>query len=90
PALGERVLDALATSVTTAIPRFDKAEDGRLPPSEWTSFQGPADVVLFEAWCVDAAPQTPAALSIPINALARSADEDGVWRGYANAALAEP
>ncbi|MBQ1540865.1 kinase [Caulobacter sp. CCUG 60055] len=90
PALGERVLDALATSVTTAIPRFDKAEDGRLPPSEWTPFQGPADVVLFEGWCVGAAPQTPAALSIPINALERRADEDGVWRGYANAALAGP
>jgi D-glycerate 3-kinase len=36
--------------------RFDKSlfdgEGDRLPESEWTSVQGPLDVVLLHGWCV--------------------------------------
>lgn len=43
------------------IPRFDKSlfggEGDRLPESEWTSVQGPLDVVLLEGWCVGFYPQ---------------------------------
>jgi D-glycerate 3-kinase len=44
------------------IPRFDKSlfggEGDRLPESEWTSVQGPLDVVLLEGWCVGFYPQS--------------------------------
>ncbi len=47
-------------------------------------------MVLFEGWCVGATPQDAAALVDPINELERTGDPDGVWRRYANAALAGP
>lgn len=89
-ALGLATLAALARPGATAIPRFDKAVDDRLPPAEWTRAQGPFDVVLFEGWCVGARPQPPAALAEPVNALERDEDPRGVWRRYANDALAGP
>jgi D-glycerate 3-kinase len=88
PALGLAVLDALARPGRVAPPRFDKAADDRLPEAEWPAFEGPADVVLFEGWCVGARPQPASALEDPVNALERDEDPDGVWRHYANAALA--
>ena len=89
-ALGERVLDALLTPQRTAIPRFDKSRDTRADPSQWDQFQGPADVVLFEGWCVGARPQPLEALANPINDLERDSDTDGIWRRYVNDALAGP
>jgi D-glycerate 3-kinase len=88
PALGLSVFDALARPGRVALPRFDKAADDRLPEAAWPVFEGPADVVLFEGWCVGARPQPSAALADPVNALERDEDPDGAWRGYANAALA--
>ena len=89
-ALGEGVLDALVKPQATSIPRFDKAHDTRMDPSRWDRFQGPADVILFEGWCVGARPQEPQALAEPINALERNCDPDGRWRRYVNDALAGP
>jgi D-glycerate 3-kinase len=44
------------------IPRFDKSlfngEGDRLPEPEWTSVEGPLDVVLLEGWCVGFYPQS--------------------------------
>lgn len=88
--LGEEVLDALAKPQLTAIPRFDKARDTRADPARWDRFQGPADVSLFEGWCVGARPQPPAALAEPVNRLERDSDPDGRWRVYVNDALAGP
>jgi D-glycerate 3-kinase len=88
PALGLAVLDALARPGRVALPRFDKAVDDRRPEAEWPVFAGPADVVLFEGWCLGARPQPDEALERPVNALERDEDPDGAWRGYANAALA--
>lgn len=88
--LGEGVLDALARPQTVSIPRFDKARDTRMDPSRWDQFQGPADVILFEGWCVGARPQPPEALAQPVNALERNSDPDGRWRAYVNDALAGP
>lgn len=88
PGLGLAVLDALAQPETTALPRFDKAQDDRAPPSDWPSFEGPADVVLLEGWCVGTRPQPSEALAAPVNALERDEDPDGAWRGFANVALA--
>jgi len=88
-ALGEAVIDALGRPPgPTAIPSFDKAIDDRRPREAWPVFEGPADIILFEGWCVGARPEAPAALAAPINALEREDDPDGVWRGYVNEALA--
>jgi D-glycerate 3-kinase len=89
-ALGERVLDGLGKPQAVSIPRFDKARDTRMDPSRWDQFQGPADVILFEGWCVGARPQPPEVLEEPVNALERNSDPDGRWRAYVNDALAGP
>lgn len=88
--LGERLLDALLKAQVTSIPRFDKSRDTRADPSQWDQFQGPADVILFEGWCVGAKPEPPRALVNPINDLERDSDPNGIWRRYVNDALAGP
>jgi D-glycerate 3-kinase len=89
-ALGERLLDTLFKPQATSIPRFDKSQGTRADPSLWEQFQGPADVILFEGWCVGAKPELPRALVDPINDLERDFDPDGRWRRYVNDALAGP
>ena len=71
----------------TAIPSFDKASDDRRPLEAWPVFDGPADIILFEGWCVGAVPEPAEALDEPINALERDEDPDRVWRRYVNDAL---
>ena len=90
PALGLAVLGALARPGPTPLPRFDKAADDRAPQTDWPIFEGPADVVLLEGWCVGARPQPSADLLSPINALEAAEDPDGAWRAFANDALAGP
>jgi D-glycerate 3-kinase len=87
-ALGERVLDALKGAGEVALPSFDKAADDRRPSADWPGVRAPVDVILFEGWCVGARSQPPAALVQPLNALERDEDAHGVWRAYANTALA--
>jgi D-glycerate 3-kinase len=89
-ALGEALIAALQAPGETAIPAFDKASDDRRPRAEWPRFDGPADVVLFEGWCVGARPQTPAELTAPVNELERERDPDATWRRRVNAELAGP
>ena len=89
PALGLALLDALARPGATALPSFDKAVDDRAPPATWPVFEGPADVVLLEGWCVGARPQPSSALVAPVNALEANEDPLGVWRAFANTALAD-
>ena len=87
-ALGEAVITSLSRPGLTAIPSFDKASDDRRPRDDWPGFDGPADVILFEGWCVGAVPQAAEALDEPVNALERDEDKDGVWRRHVNGALA--
>jgi len=87
-ALGEKLLDSLPGPQLTAIPRFDKARDTRADPDHWDHFMGPADIILFEGWCVGAKPQPPEALAKPVNELERIFDPDTRWRRYVNQALA--
>jgi len=72
---------------STPLPAFDKARDDRRPATEWPLFRGRPDTVLFEGWCVGAAPQAEAALREPVNALERDEDPFGIWRRYANERL---
>lgn len=86
--LGITLLDRLRTRSPVALPSFDKAVDDRRPCAHWDDFEGPADIILFEGWCVGARPQSQDMLVDPINELERSCDADGVWRMQVNAALA--
>lgn len=93
PGLGLQVISRLMSAApddTTALPRFNKAIDDRVPESEWPVFAGKADVVILEGWCVGATPQTENELANPINALERDEDADGAWRRYVNDQLAGP
>ena len=80
------LLHARPDSVT-ALPRFDKARDDRVPRDAWPEFEGRADVVILEGWCVGARPQDEAALALPVNDLEAREDAEGHWRRYVNACL---
>lgn len=85
--LGLGVIDALKmtrSGDTVAVPAFDKARDDRRPLGEWPRFQGKADVIIFEGWCVAAKPQDEGELARPINSLEATEDSDGRWRRYVN------
>lgn len=89
-ALGLAVLDSLARGNATALPRFDKSADDRAPREQWDRAPEGTRVVLFEGWCVGAAPQGEDALIAPVNALEASKDPQGIWRRHADRALAGP
>lgn len=89
-ALGLAILRSLRSGRAGTIPRFDKLADDRDPQAAWRPQGGPVDVILFEGWCVGAAPQPQAALHDPINALEREEDRGGAWRALVNTALAQP
>ena len=85
--LGVHTLHALAHGGQVSLPRFDKSIDDRRPKADWDVLEGPAQLVLFEGWCVGARPQTLEALDQPVNALEANEDVDGRWRRYVNDAL---
>jgi D-glycerate 3-kinase len=87
PALGMALIEALGRESPVTLPRFDKARD---EPGAGEIHHGPADVVLFEGWCVGARPQAAEALAAPVNDLERERDPDGIWRGYVNDQLTGP
>ena len=84
-AMAEQVIDTLLAGGSMRLPRFDKAVDE--PAGEGTRFDGPADLVIFEGWCVGAAPQPDGALPEPVNALERGFDATGAWRVFVNESL---
>lgn len=69
----------------TAIPRFDKARDDRMPEALWPSFTGRPDAILVDGWCLGA--KAIDLTGKPINALEANEDTDGVWRAAVTAAL---
>lgn len=72
-----------------SLPRFDKASDEPLPPSQWPQVVArDIDIIVFEGWCLGATPQEPSALLRPLNALESGEDPDARWRNYVNEALA--
>jgi len=70
-----------------AVPAFDKAKDDRTPVSAWPFVTGPVDLIILEGWCIGSTPQTPEALSQPVNDLERDMDPTGAWRRYVNQRL---
>ena len=87
PALGMQVVEAVLAGRAFDLPRFDKSIDDRAPEGE--AVTGPVDVLLFEGWCVGAAPQDDADLAQPVNALEAEDDPDGTWRALVNHWLRE-
>ncbi|WP_299941229.1 phosphoribulokinase [uncultured Microbulbifer sp.] len=87
--LGIDTLNALccagAESVT-ALPRFDKSLDERVPRDAWLQYMGPVDIVLLEGWCLGAKPSLKPVF--PLNALEQSEDPSGTWRHFINRQLA--
>jgi D-glycerate 3-kinase len=80
-----KTLAALKAGRQTTLPVFDKSADDRA--AQGKRIDGAPDIILFEGWCVGAAPQTEGALNDPVNALERDEDPDRVWRRYANEKL---
>jgi D-glycerate 3-kinase len=74
--LAKTVIARLREPALSKLPRFDKAADDRVPETEWPLFQGPAEAVFVDGWCLGAKPPPP---SEPINDLERE-DADGIWR----------
>lgn len=87
PALGLAVIEAFRAGRDLKLPRFDKSIDDRAASPEHV--QGPIEVLLFEGWCLGAAPQDEADLAEPVNALEAAEDPDCIWRRYVNRALRE-
>jgi len=88
--LGTRTISALKSlerGQSVRVPRFDKSIDDRLPDSQWTVFDEPVDIVIFEGWCVGSAPVRKDKLSAAINELEKNEDKDGVWRLFVNRQL---
>ncbi|PCM43463.1 hypothetical protein [Marinobacter sp. ANT_B65] len=88
--LGERIIDQLrhaGPGDQTPIPAFDKSHDDRVPESEWPVFEGPAEVILIEGWCLGALPEDDSALAAPLNTLEAEEDPSGTWRSYVNQCL---
>lgn len=87
-ALMVEVLSSLAVGKEVSIPRFNKATDDRVAPSDWTQVQGFVDFILMEGWCWGARHQTEEVLETPVNTLESERDETGIWRRYVNDTLA--
>lgn len=88
-ALAVSTLRSLTNSdpAETFVPRFDKANDDRKQKNQWDRVRTPADVVIFEGWCLGVTAQTAEDLKMPINALERDEDPQGIWRSYVNQQL---
>jgi D-glycerate 3-kinase len=89
-AQGLRLFEDLSGRGAVALPRFDKAQDDPAPQERWPVIDAPVDLILFEGWCVGAVPEAAQALARPANRLEADEDPTGVWRTYANEALAGP
>lgn len=71
----------------TPLPRFDKATDDRAPEASWPRFIGRPEAILFDGWCLGAAPD--ALGEAPLNRLEAEEDADGVWRTRVREDLAQ-
>ncbi len=75
--LAKDVIARLKRGEPTKLPRFDKAADDRAPESTWPLFEGQAEAILVDGWCLGATPTVLPAE--PLNAVEHE-DEDGIWR----------
>lgn len=69
------------------IPVFEKAIDDRADESDWISFNGQPDIILFEGWCVGSIAEDDEQLLAAMNELEREEDADAKWRNHVNEQL---
>ncbi len=86
------LLDTLAAlrdprNFPLSLPSFDKANDDRLPKTQWRTAAVPPRVVILEGWCLGAPPQPEDQLLGAVNPLEVREDPDLAWRRYVNDAL---
>ena len=74
----------LSKALPTPLPRFDKAADDRAPEESWPVFNGPAEAILIDGWCLGALAHEDGG---PINAVEMDEDGDGYWRESLHTAL---
>ncbi|GAN00130.1 D-glycerate 3-kinase, plant type [alpha proteobacterium U9-1i] len=74
--LARGVIARLGSPLVTELPRFEKAADDRAPEITWPTFQGPAETILVDGWCMGA---VAPAMSPAFNEVER-ADDEGAWR----------
>lgn len=74
--LAKRLIADLAERRPTPLPRFDKIADDRALEASWPVFQGPAEAILLDGWCVGA---TSMPDGEPLNEVERE-DTEGIWR----------
>lgn len=86
--LGLDVIAALEIGQGALLPRFDKAQDDRVPVEQCDHADGDTALLILEGWCVGARPEPVGALVDPVNPLERDEDGDGRWRRAVNDALA--
>ena len=89
--LGLRLLNQLRNAGPDEhirIPIFDKSTDERCPVDMWHEWNGGADIIFVDGWCIGAIPEPTEALEEPVNELEREEDQEGVWRQYVNKRLA--
>ncbi|MFQ3171781.1 MAG: D-glycerate 3-kinase [Oleispira sp.] len=69
------------------VPKFNKAQDDRLPKEEWPYVETPIDIIILEGWCVGITAEAEGALLEPVNELESLKDPQGKWRSYINQQL---
>lgn len=86
-ALALEILARLDWGEGALLPRFDKANDDRLPRNRWEKAEPGTRLLILEGWCVGARPQDQVDLMQPVNALEQDEDRQGLWRRHANDSL---
>jgi D-glycerate 3-kinase len=71
------------------VPSFTKANDDRAPIDQWQTITRKPQVIVLEGWCVGVKPQNTADLTLAINQLERSMDQDCRWRKFVNQQLGD-
>jgi D-glycerate 3-kinase len=74
--LAQRLIAQLAQAGPTALPRFDKARDERAPEATWPVFDGPAEAILIDGWCLGATTMAPGEAMNEVE----HDDIGGIWR----------
>lgn len=69
------------------IPKFNKAQDERLPEELWSRVETPLDIIILEGWCVGITAEAEESLLEPMNQLELVQDPNAEWRSYINQQL---
>jgi D-glycerate 3-kinase len=83
----ETLNNLMMDSGDVKVPKFNKAQDERLPIEQWPEVETPLDIIILEGWCVGITAETEDALLEPINELESLKDPGGKWRNYINQQL---